>query len=222
MACIGTGRKMGVWTLWALWWLLVGTAVLWLLVASVGYWVRWGWLPPDASGWVQAIGSIVGIAVAIAIPIYLRVQEYKDRTRDKVEHDIAHSEQLLALCAETLEVASDFDHEAVSADYEANNALRRTVLGDLLQRLNEAQKAELNPERMNVAMRLRFCIFDWLKYFGGEEITDVGRLHNRVERSAPRLARIKVDAENILRRQKGLPLVEYAPPEEEPDDDLPF
>lgn len=222
MARFRIPQKMGEWSLWALWWLLLGGAVLWLLVGSVAYWVKHGWLPADAAGWVQAIGSVAAIAVAVCVPIYLRLHERADRVREAVEHDMARSEQLLALCTEGLSVVEDFDDEAAFADYDVSNALRRAVLDDLLARLNEAQKAELNADRMEVGMKFRFCLYDWLKYFGGEEIKDLGRLHDRVNRAAPRLERVKIDAENILRQQRGLPLLGYPEPQKDDDDDLPF
>ncbi|WP_162945851.1 hypothetical protein [Pseudomonas sp. DY-1] len=40
---------------------------MWLLVGSVAYWVRHGWLPNDVAAWVQAFGSIGAILAAIWI-----------------------------------------------------------------------------------------------------------------------------------------------------------
>ncbi|MEW5666247.1 hypothetical protein AB1288_07915 [Pseudomonas putida] len=54
-------------TLLAMWWLTVGGAGLWVVVGSVGYFVRSGWLPSEVSSWVQAIGSIAAILAAIFI-----------------------------------------------------------------------------------------------------------------------------------------------------------
>jgi len=54
-------------TVWAIWWLIVGGAGLWVIVGSIGFFVKEGWLPNDTSGWVQAIGSIGAILVAIWI-----------------------------------------------------------------------------------------------------------------------------------------------------------
>lgn len=52
-------------------WVLAGlSAVVWVIVGSVGYWARNGWLPADTAGWAQAIGAIVAILVAIAVPYY--------------------------------------------------------------------------------------------------------------------------------------------------------
>lgn len=195
-------QKMIEWSLWALWGLLLGGAVLWLLVGSVAYWVRWGWLPADTSGWVQALGTLGAIAVAVAVPIYQRAQDRKERERARLE-------QLSALCSEALEVVSDLDSEAAFADYDMNNSLRRTVLSDLLQRINEAQLGELNAERMKIGVRLRFMIYDWLKYFAFDKEVDLGRLHDRVSRKVPKFEMLDIDAKNLLRRHQGLPDLNY-------------
>ncbi|MNF48757.1 hypothetical protein D3C76_703200 [compost metagenome] len=54
-------------TLWALWLLVFGGAGLWVVVGSIGYFNKTGWLPNEASAWVQAIGSILAILVAALI-----------------------------------------------------------------------------------------------------------------------------------------------------------
>jgi membrane protein implicated in regulation of membrane protease activity len=58
--------------------LLIATAaVLWLLVGSVAYWVKHGWLPADTAGWVQALGALLAVAVAIAVPAWQKRHEGK-------------------------------------------------------------------------------------------------------------------------------------------------
>lgn len=54
-------------TCWAIWGLVVGGAAFWVVVGSVGYFSRSGWLTNDSSGWVQALGSIAAIAAAFHI-----------------------------------------------------------------------------------------------------------------------------------------------------------
>lgn len=222
MARIEIPQKMMEWTLWAIWWLVIGSAVIWVIVGSAGYWVRVGWVPDAAASWAQALGSILAVVVALAVPIHLWFRERADKYDEKVEQDQARSEQLIALCTEGSRVIGSFDAEAAFADYDINNALRRAVLRDLLDRLNEAQKTELNADRMGVGMQLRFYIHDWMKYFGGNEVTDLGRLHDRVSRFAPWLENVRISAQNILRAQRGLPLFDLPAPPEPPEDDLPF
>ena len=54
-------------TCWAIWGLIVGGAVLWVVVGSIGYFSKSGWLPSDSSGWAQAIGSVAAIVAAFLI-----------------------------------------------------------------------------------------------------------------------------------------------------------
>lgn len=62
--------------------LIAAASVLWLLVGSVAYWVKHGWLPADTSGWVQALGGILAVAVAIAVPAWQKNHERQVATLD--------------------------------------------------------------------------------------------------------------------------------------------
>jgi hypothetical protein len=66
-------------TIWAIWWLVVGGASLWVIVGSIGYFNKSGWLPSEAAGWAQAIGAGVAIVVASFIPMW----HAKVATREK-------------------------------------------------------------------------------------------------------------------------------------------
>jgi hypothetical protein len=72
-------ERVTQYSVWALWTLLVLSSVLWLLVGSVAYWVRNGWLPADSAGWAQAIGAFVAIVVAIALPYFQSRQQQIQR-----------------------------------------------------------------------------------------------------------------------------------------------
>lgn len=62
--------KMVEYSLWAVWWLVVGIATFWLFVGSIGYFTKSGWLPSDSSGWAQAIGAVIAIVAASLFPIW--------------------------------------------------------------------------------------------------------------------------------------------------------
>ena len=175
------------------------------------------WANENGPAWVQAIGTLIAIAVAVFVPMRQRSLDRREKVADRVADDIARSEQLLALCSEVLDVISNFDNETVFGDNNVNNGLRRSVLNDSLARLNDAQKAEMNADRLRVAINLRFGIYDWLKYFGGEEPIDLWAMHQRVERETPAFMSIKLDCENILRRQKGQSVLSRSDlPEQQP------
>ncbi|MDH4550868.1 hypothetical protein [Pseudomonas sp. BN607] len=63
--------------------LLALSATVWVIVGSVGYWAKLGWIPADGAGWAQAIGAFVAITVAIAVPYH---QNYQQRVqRDEAD-----------------------------------------------------------------------------------------------------------------------------------------
>lgn len=209
-------------TLWAMWWLLLVVSSFWLMIGSVSYWVRNGYLPADASGWVQAVGAVVAIGVALVIPLYQRAHEQESRRDAARELEFSRSEQLLSLCEEAYTVVTTFDAEAAFADYFVSNDMRRAMLNDLLNRLNAAQIVELNPERLAVGVQLRQQLHDWMKYFGGDEIDDVGRLHDRVEARTWCMDKARVAAGNVLRGMRGQPLRELPTYQSTVDDDPPW
>ncbi|MDP3814231.1 hypothetical protein [Pseudomonas sp.] len=72
-------------SLWALWFFVFGGAGLWLIIGTVGYWNRLGWVPDNVSDWVQALGSIGALVVAIWISTRQRREQINDaHRREKV------------------------------------------------------------------------------------------------------------------------------------------
>lgn len=72
-------ERFARYTILTLWALLILSSVLWVLVGSVSYWVRTGWLPADSAGWAQAIGAFVAIVVAVALPYFQSRQQQIQR-----------------------------------------------------------------------------------------------------------------------------------------------
>ena len=152
-------------------------------------------LGDNGPAWVQAIGTIVAIAVAVIVPIYQRSMDRREKANDHLRLELAQSERLSAICSEVYEVVG--------------------TLNDLLMRLNEAQKADTDAERLRISVRLRYWIHNWLKFFDGNTETEIHDLHRRVELMKPSVEEVKIDAENVVRRQKGLPLLEFPVNEDE-------
>jgi len=88
-------------SIWALWYLMFGTAAFWLLVGSIAYWVRLEWLPKDASGWVQAVGSVLAIFVAVIVPAVMKKDERRQREITEVEGVVGAYHQFRNLIQET-------------------------------------------------------------------------------------------------------------------------
>ncbi|MGP5513554.1 hypothetical protein [Pseudomonas helleri] len=68
-------------TFWAVWAIGFGGAAFWVVVGSIGYFGRNGWLPSDGAGWVQAIGSIAAIVAAFMIG------NQQNRRQEKMQED---------------------------------------------------------------------------------------------------------------------------------------
>lgn len=84
-------------TLLALWVAVGIGAGLWLLVGSVAYWVRHGWLPPDTAGWVQALGGLLAVAVAVAVPAWQKRHEMQLASIDERKRRIDSVNAVLSL-----------------------------------------------------------------------------------------------------------------------------
>ncbi|MFJ7811132.1 hypothetical protein ACIQYQ_09860 [Pseudomonas asiatica] len=136
--------------LFSIWALLFLSASSWVLVGSVAYWVKHGWLPPDSAGWAQAIGGLLAVAVAIAVPAFqslsqarqLREKEDTHRldniqaTRALIEHVMGVQKTLLSSLT-TLGIGGglhDFSHQGRAAAHGAQQAaamLREMAVVDL-------------------------------------------------------------------------------------------
>lgn len=112
-------EKMVERTLWAVWGLLSCGAVLWLLVGSVAYWVKHGWLPADTSGWVQALGSILAIVGAALFPYW--------HSRVKEQSETSRTEELLLSVAGHLRCELNFTYEVLSGQLIKNPAIKDEV-----------------------------------------------------------------------------------------------
>lgn len=119
MKRLKTPENMVEHTLWAVWALLFGGAALWLLVGSVAYWVKHGWLPADTSGWVQALGSILAIAGAALFPYW--------HSRVKERGETARTEDLLLSVANHLRNELDLTNQVLSGRLIKDPAVKEEV-----------------------------------------------------------------------------------------------
>ncbi|MGN0924700.1 hypothetical protein [Ectopseudomonas mendocina] len=161
MARLDIPQKMKEWSLWALWWLLIGGATLWLLVGSVAYWVLRGWLPPDASGWVQAIGSVLAIAVAIVVAYAGHRMALKIRSEEEDARERGCAARLFMLIWEAKRAAWQLvDQSSRFRNSGVQCPPIRPKEVDFLRRIMErAMKNlddDLNADRHLIAGRLRF------------------------------------------------------------------
>lgn len=115
--------KLASYLIISLWAILTLSAVSWVLVGSVAWWVKNDWLPKDSSGWAQAIGSLLAVLVAVGAPIYqnhhqrkTREEEYTSKKTDGIYATLAlaeHVKELLERMSElfgiTASLSPDFN-----------------------------------------------------------------------------------------------------------------
>ncbi len=87
--------------IYSMWAVLILSALVWVLVGSVAYWVKHGWLPPDSSGWAQAVGGLLAVVVAVGAPLYqnlhqqkVRDEEYASKAADGIYATLALAEHI--------------------------------------------------------------------------------------------------------------------------------
>lgn len=97
-------ERMIHFTLWAMWWLIIGSVGMWVLVGSVAFWVKEGWLPPDSAGWTQAIGAVFAVFVALAVPYYQNRKQNNDRREDELRKRLEAINAVYALMAHVREL----------------------------------------------------------------------------------------------------------------------
>ncbi|QKE62767.1 hypothetical protein HNE05_05135 [Aquipseudomonas campi] len=123
-------------TLWALWWLMIGSAAVWLLVGSVAYWVKHGWLPADSAGWAQAIGAMAAIAVAIVVPWRLRAAEQRSRQDDRRAVEIGQYIQLIKVINTAERFVGELRNGRNGYSYGATRLLLYSLLQDIQQQFS--------------------------------------------------------------------------------------
>lgn len=75
---------------------------MWLLVGSVAYWVERDVLPDGASGWVQALGALLAVAVAIAVPAWQKQHEMQAAALDDRRKRVDRVHAVLSLTQDLL------------------------------------------------------------------------------------------------------------------------
>lgn len=79
--------------IYSMWGLILLGCCSWLVVGSVAYFVREQWLPPDTSGWAQAVGGMLAVLVAMVVP-FLQNQQLRTQLAKK-----DHADRLASISA---------------------------------------------------------------------------------------------------------------------------
>ncbi|MFO3720568.1 hypothetical protein [Pseudomonas sp. HLMP] len=154
--------KLIGYTIFSLWALLFLSAASWVLVGSVSYWVKHGWLPPDSSGWAQAIGGLLAVIVAITVPAFQNFSQSRQlkekeelvrlegiqATRALVEHVLRVQKRLLS-ALKLLGSQKGIYSPLADAKAESHEAIQAAAM------LREISVVDLNIQMVHFVVRLR-------------------------------------------------------------------
>lgn len=108
----------------------------------------------DWFGWIQAVGLIVGLIVAIAVPAIQRGQEFQERRQQLRENEVGHARRLHYLQLELLDLLARISTNLSHLRATERHRCQR-VLDDFLRRVFESHKHDLSDERIALVYELR-------------------------------------------------------------------
>jgi len=110
--------------------------------------------PSDWAGWIQAIGLVVGLMMAVGIPAIQKKQEATAQHRQLREREIGFARRMQYLCAELHELMSRINANLIHLRATDRHRLQHN-LQDFLHRLFESHQQDLNDDRVVIAHELR-------------------------------------------------------------------
>ncbi|MGK8440720.1 hypothetical protein ACRS3X_25870 [Ectopseudomonas hydrolytica] len=147
-------QKMKEWSLWALWWLLVGGAALWLFVGAVAYWVKLGFMPGEAAGWAQVFGIFLGLIGAAVFPAWHMDRAEQRRKREAQESLAAiANEAIVQLWSLSICLRSPVDEVARMSSFVMHREVRSNI--PLYRQLDLISAADFSPRAFAVLRALR-------------------------------------------------------------------
>lgn len=133
--------------------LVTVAAVVAALLLGVGLFQK----PADWAGWIQAIGLIVGLMVAIAVPGIQKKQDAASQHKQLREREVGYARRLQYLCSELNELLTKISVNLIHLRATDRHRLQHT-LQDFLHRLFESHKRDLNDDRVVIAHELRQAV----------------------------------------------------------------
>jgi len=108
----------------------------------------------DWYGWIQAVGLIVGLMVAIAVPAIQRRQEFAVQRKQLRDRELGYARRLHYFAVELVEMLGRIGANLVHLRATDRHRCQRT-LEDFLHRLFESHKHDLNDDRIVIIHELR-------------------------------------------------------------------
>ncbi|MFJ3485203.1 hypothetical protein ACIPL1_17700 [Pseudomonas sp. NPDC090202] len=143
--------------------------------------------PSDWAGWIQAIGLIVGLAIAVAVPAVQKRQEMDVRRKEVRDRETGYARRMQYLCGELNELLAKITVNLVHLRAADRHRLQRT-LEDYLHRLFESHKLDQNDDRVVIAHELRLVANDLIEELesGRSDRVVLGALEKRLQKLAHR------------------------------------
>jgi len=130
--------------------LVTFAVVVAVLLLGAGFLSR----PTDWAGWVQATALIVGLMVAIAVPAIQKKQDAVTQHKQMREREMGYARRMQYFCGELNELLAKINANLIHLRATDRHRLQHT-LQDLLHRLFESHKHDLNDDRVIIAHELR-------------------------------------------------------------------
>jgi len=108
----------------------------------------------DWYGWIQAVGLVVGLMVAISVPAIQRKQEFQEQRKQRRERDVGYARRLHYFGIELLDLLGRISASLAHLRATDRHRCQRT-LEDFLHRLFESHKHDLNDDRIVISHELR-------------------------------------------------------------------
>ncbi|RJX82665.1 hypothetical protein [Pseudomonas sp. LS-2] len=163
--------------------LVVVAAIVAVLLLVTGLFVK----PSDWAGWIQAIGLMVGLMIAISVPAIQRRQDQIAQQKEVRARETGYSRRMQYLCGELNEMLAKITVNLVHLRASDRHRLQRT-LEDYLHRLFESHKLDQNDDRVVIAHELRLVANDMIEELesGRSDRVVLGALEKRLQKLAHR------------------------------------
>jgi hypothetical protein len=130
--------------------LVIAAAVVAVLLLGIGLFQK----PADWAGWIQAIGLIIGLMVAIAVPAIQKRQDAQNQHKQLRDREIGYARRMHYLCNELNDLLAKITLNLNHLRATDRHRLQHT-LQDFMHRLFESHKNDLNDDRVVIAHEVR-------------------------------------------------------------------
>jgi hypothetical protein len=163
--------------------LVLSAVVIAVLLLVAGLFVR----PANWAGWIQAIGLIVGLMMAVAIPAIQKREDLAARQKVVRERETGYARRVQYLCGELNEMLAKISVNLLHLRAADRHRLQRT-LEDYLHRLFESHKLDQNDDRIVIAYELRLVANELIEELesGRSDRVVLAALEKRLQKLAQR------------------------------------